>query len=54
VYIVQLRLPTPAIDTTLRVAAWVLNMHRYWFDTGVPLVAELQSQTDSATIGSRR
>ncbi len=109
VYIVQLRPPSPAIDTPLMVAAWVLNiranpqvqlklgrrtyaavvreidapaelarareifcepvhlvdygecmlhlkgmpsrrkirdLHRYWFDTGVPLVAELQSQTD--------
>ncbi len=117
VYIVQLRLPAPAIDTPLMVAAWVLNLranphvqlklgrrtyaavvreidapaelaqareifcepvhlvdygecmlhlkgmpsrrkirdlHRYWFDTGVPLVAELQLQTDSPTIGSRR
>jgi deazaflavin-dependent oxidoreductase (nitroreductase family) len=105
VYIVQLRPPEPAIETPLKVAAWVLNiranahvqlklgrrtyaavireidapaelakareifcepvhlvdygecvlhmkgmpsrrkirdMHRYWFDTGVPLVAELQ------------
>jgi deazaflavin-dependent oxidoreductase (nitroreductase family) len=109
VYVVQLRLPKPAIETPLMVTAWVLNiranphvrlklgrrtyaaamreidapaelarareifcepvhlvdygesmlhlkgmpsprkirdLHRYWFDTGVPLVAELQSQTD--------
>jgi deazaflavin-dependent oxidoreductase (nitroreductase family) len=109
VYIVQLRPPEPAIETPLKVAAWVLNiradphvrlrlgrrtyaavvreidapselarareifcepvhavdfgecvlhlkgmpsprkirdLHRYWFDTGVPLVAELQSQID--------
>ncbi len=24
----------------------IRDLHRYWFDTGVPLVAELQSQTD--------
>jgi len=105
VYIVQLRPPTPAIQTPLKITAWVLNiranpriqlklgrrtyaavvreietpaelarareafcepvhivdygecllhlkglpsrqkirdLHRYWFDTGVPLVAELQ------------
>ncbi len=108
-YMVQLRLPKPAIETPLMVTAWVLNiradphvrlklgrrtyaavmreidapvelarareifcepvhlvdygesvlhlkgmpshrkirdLHRYWFDTGVPFVAELQSQTD--------
>jgi deazaflavin-dependent oxidoreductase (nitroreductase family) len=109
VYMVQLRLPKPAMQTPLMVTAWVLNvranphvrlklgrrtyaavmreidapaelarareifcepvhlvdygesllhlkgmpshrkirdLHRYWFDTGVPLVAELQSQAD--------